>query len=113
MYAINHIIYMIKIGVIGLGNVGLSVHLPVLLSRSDIKVDWICDTNKEIKKICENKKIQFFDKLDDALKINYPDIVLITVPYFQRKEIFEKLKNKVSGIYCEKPFALTFEESWH
>ena len=101
---------MIKIGIIGLGNVGLSVHLPILLARSDLKISWVYDPNNKVKKICDKKKIPFFSKLNDALKYDHPEIVLITTPYYSRKEIFKKLGNKISGIYCEKPFALTLKE---
>ena len=51
---------MIKIGIIGLGNVGLSVHLPILLARSDLKISWVYDPNIKVKKICDKKKIPFF-----------------------------------------------------
>ena len=39
---------MIKIGIIGLGNVAWNIHLPVLLSRNDI-VSWICDLDLKKK----------------------------------------------------------------
>ena len=42
---------MIKIGIIGMGNVDWNVHLPILFSRDDIKISWICD-QKIKKKIC-------------------------------------------------------------
>lgn len=47
---------MIKIGIIGIGNVSWNVHLPVLLSREDVKIIWICDINGKKKKIIEKKK---------------------------------------------------------
>ena len=50
---------MIKIGIVGLGNVAWNVHLPILLSREDVSVSWICDKNSEKKSIIEKKKLNF------------------------------------------------------
>ena len=101
---------MITLGIIGLGNVALEVHLPILLARSDIKITWIFDKLTASENICKKKNIPFYNSLDSALKFKFPEIVLITTPYNQRKDIFNKIKNKVSGVYCEKPFALTQDE---
>ncbi len=51
---------MIKIGIIGLGNVAWNVHLPILLSRDDIKISWVCDLKIKKKKIFDKKKNSFF-----------------------------------------------------
>ncbi len=101
---------MIKIGIIGLGNVSWNVHLPILLSRDDVKISWICDQIIEKKYFFDKKKIPFFKDINKAIKSEQCDIVLITVPYHQRKIIFESVKNFAKGIYFEKPFALTFNE---
>tara|TARA_B110000008_G_scaffold254698_1_gene270809 strand:+ start:5532 stop:6500 length:969 start_codon:yes stop_codon:yes gene_type:complete len=101
---------MIKIGIIGLGNVAWNVHLPILLSRKDIKISWICDTKIDKKKIIEKKNIPYFNNLDSAIELNNCDIALITVPYYERKKIFDKIKNNVKGIFFEKPFALNLNE---
>ena len=50
---------MLDIGIIGLGNVGLSVHLPILLSRSDLKIVWVCDQNDKWNNLCSKKKSLF------------------------------------------------------
>jgi predicted dehydrogenase len=101
---------MIKLGIIGLGNVSLGVHLPILKSRSDIQIVWICDKSKIAQNICKKINIPFYDELDKALNFSNPEIVLITTPYNTRSDIFKKIKNKVKGVYCEKPFALSFKE---
>ena len=102
---------MIKLGIIGLGNVGLALHFPVLLARQDISISWVSDVNLKYKKLVQNNKIKFFDNYKDALKTNSAEIILITTPYNSRSEIIENINNKVvKGIYCEKPFALTLKE---
>ena len=57
---------MIKIGIVGLGNVAWNVHLPILLSRNDVTVSWVCELNLSKKKIVEKKKIKFFENLEQA-----------------------------------------------
>ena len=101
---------MIKLGIIGLGNVAQSVHLPVLKSRNDVQLVWICDKQKLVKDISNKISIPYYFDLNDALNSECPDIVLITTPYNTRADIFKILKDKVKGIYCEKPFALSTKE---
>ena len=102
---------MIKIGIIGFGNVAWNVHLPVLMSRSDVLISWICEINLEKKNVIKKKKINFFNNLDEAIKSENVDIILITTPYSERRKIFEKIKDSCQGIFFEKPHALTLEEN--
>ncbi len=101
---------MIKIGIVGLGNVAWNVHLPVLLSRQDVKISWICDKNLSQKEYVMKKQISFFTNIDEALKLESCDIILLTVPYSERLEIFDKIKKNCNGIYFEKPYALSINE---
>jgi len=101
---------MINIGIIGFGNISLNVHLPILLSRNDVKIVWIVDKDRKFQTLLKKKKIDFYSNIQDAINSDIPEIALISVPYGQRKEIFNVLKGKVSGIYCEKPLALSTNE---
>ena len=101
---------MIKIGIVGLGNVALNVHLPILLSRNDVIISWICEENIEKKSIIENKQINFFSNINEIPNIENVDIVLIATPYGVRREIFDKIKNKCNGVFFEKPYAINLEE---
>tara|TARA_B100001121_G_scaffold34566_1_gene29316 strand:- start:151 stop:1119 length:969 start_codon:yes stop_codon:yes gene_type:complete len=101
---------MIKIGIIGLGNVAWNVHLPILLSRNDVVVSWICDLDLEKKNIIEKKKIKFFNKIDQIVEYGKIDIILITTPYSERIKIFDKIKNLCKAIFFEKPYARNLKE---
>ena len=59
------------------------------------------------------KKIPFFDNINRAIEFEKCDIALITVPYHQRKIVFDNIKKFTKGIYYEKPFALTVDEHKH
>ena len=62
------------------------------------------------KKIFDKKKIPFFENINKAIQFEECDIALITVPYHQRKTVFDNIKKFTKGIYYEKPFALTIDE---
>jgi predicted dehydrogenase len=101
---------MINIGIIGFGNISLNVHLPILLSRNDVKIVWVVDKEKKFQSLLKNKKIDFYSNILDAIYSKIPEIALISVPYGERVEIFNAIKGKVKGIYCEKPLALSTNE---
>jgi hypothetical protein len=101
---------MIKIGIIGMGNVSWNVHLPVLLAREDIEVSWICDKFLKKKKVLTKKNIPIFTDIDDAINFKKCDIALLTIPFSERLKIFDKIKDSFNGIFFEKPFALTLDQ---
>lgn len=101
---------MINIGIIGFGNISLNVHLPILLSRNDVKIVWVVDKEKKFQSLLKNKKIDLYSNIHDAINSRIPEIALISVPYGERGEIFNAIKGKVKGIYCEKPLALSTNE---
>jgi predicted dehydrogenase len=101
---------MIKVAIIGMGNVAWNVHLPVLLSRDDIEISWVFDKSQNKKNILKKKNIPFFNNIKNAINYKKCDIALITIPYSERVKIFDEIKDKFSGIFFEKPFALTLDQ---
>lgn len=101
---------MIKVAIIGMGNVAWNVHLPVLLSRDDIEISWVFDKHQDKKNVLKKKNIPFFNDIIKATSYKKCDIALITVPYSERAKIFDEIKNKFNGIFFEKPFALTLDQ---
>ena len=101
---------MIKIGIIGMGNVTWNVHLPVLLSRDDLEITRVCDKYQDKRNVLKKKNIPFFENLEKATDFKKCDIALITVPYSEREKIFEQIKDNCSGIFFEKPFAMTLDQ---
>lgn len=101
---------MIKVAIIGMGNVAWNVHLPVLLSRDDIEISWVFDKCQDKKNVLKKKNIPFFNDIEKATNYKKSDIALITIPYSERTKIFDEIKDKFSGIFFEKPFALTLDQ---
>ena len=75
---------MIKIGIIGMGNVAWNVHLPILLSRDDIKISWICDQKIKKKYIFDKKKILFLIIL--IKQLNLRNVILLLLQFLTIKE---------------------------
>tara|TARA_B100000900_G_scaffold384490_1_gene373361 strand:- start:3708 stop:3857 length:150 start_codon:yes stop_codon:yes gene_type:complete len=46
---------MIKIVIIGFGNVAWNVHLPILLVRNDLEISWLCDNYLDKKDVLTKK----------------------------------------------------------
>ena len=101
---------MIKLGIVGFGHQTFKVHLPTLLARNDISISWIVDPKIESLNVFKKNKIKLFKNIQDVPKENFPEITLIAIPYGYRNQIFEFLKGKTQGIYCEKPLAKNLAE---
>jgi predicted dehydrogenase len=82
---------MIHIGIIGFGIISLNVHLPILLSRNDVKIVWVVDKEKKLQSLLKKKKIYLYSNIHDAIYSKIPEIALISAPYGERVEILMQL----------------------
>lgn len=104
----------LKIGVIGIGVIATTKHIPNLLTREDIEVTALCDVDTEkcvkankdfglhakiytdYKELCENKEL---------------DVVHICTPNpLHCPMTLEALKNG-KHVHCEKPIACTYADA--
>ena len=101
---------MLNLGIVGFGHVVINQHFPILSANKDINISWVLEPKYNDIQLLKKLKIPVIESID--LFDQYPetDIVLITSPYGTRAPVFEVLKGKVRGIYCEKPFAKSIDE---
>jgi predicted dehydrogenase len=94
------------IGLIGGGSVVESLHLPVLVRASGLRVKWVCDTSADrAKRVAKNWGInRAFSNLDECGDV---DAVLIATPVGSRESILNKTLARGWHALCEKPFAPT------
>ncbi len=101
---------MIRVGIIGIGKMGLS-HLAILGAHPDVEVVGVCDTSKMMLEAIE--KYSGFPCFADHIKMldtAKPDAVFVAVPTkFHAKMVEDLLKRNVH-VFAEKPFCLTPEE---
>ena len=99
---------MINIGLIGIGNSAIKIHLPALIKIKELKVNSIFDINfKNLKAIKEKYNIlNLHYNYKDFFSDPKIDAVLITSPNSEHyKHIIQALKNG-KHVICEKPFVL-------
>jgi len=102
---------MIKIGVIGLGKMGVS-HLSIINQIRDVNVVGICDTSKIVLE--GFKQLTSFKTYSDyefMLEKEKPDGVIIATPSHTHYEIAKKVLTKGIHLFIEKPFSLTFKHA--
>jgi len=100
----------LNLGIVGCGHVVLNAHLPILKVLKDIKIKWVLDPNPQEVELLSYLKIPRISSIDQLEDFPKTDIVLLTSPYGSRPPIFNSIKGKVNGIYCEKPFAKSVNE---
>ena len=101
---------MLNLGIVGFGHVVKNCHLPILSVNKNINISWVLDPKHDDIPLLKRLNIPFIESIDSFEKYPKTDIVLITSPYGSRPPVFEAIKNKVKGIYCEKPFAKSVDE---
>jgi len=102
--------HMIKVGIIGLGHMGL-LHLRNTRFIKSIKVVGVADKSK--KGLSEAKKFgirNLFDDYKELLKLADLDAVIISLPNFLHEESVTFAAERGLHIFIEKPLARTLSE---
>lgn len=102
---------MIRLGLAGLGKMGLS-HLAILNSHPDISVMGVCDESKLVSgmlKIYSN--FNCYNNYEDMLRSLDLDAVVISTPSVFHEDMIQKAIQQKLHIFCEKPLTLDPESS--
>jgi predicted dehydrogenase len=101
---------MTKIGIIGIGKMGIS-HLAILGAHPDVQVVGVCDTSKMMLDAIEKySSFPCFTDYKKMLQEAKPDAVLVAVPTKFHAAIVEELLNQNIHVFAEKPFCLNPEQ---
>ena len=102
---------MIKVGVIGLGKMGIS-HCSILGAHPDVDLIAVCDTSKfvlsAIKKYSSYNCFTDYKKMMDTIEL---DAVVIATPTKYHYTMVRYALEKGLHVFCEKPFSLNFNEA--
>jgi len=101
---------MIKVGVIGLGHMGL-LHLRNTRFIEGIKVVAVADKSK--KGLSEGKRFgikNLYDDYKELLKLAHLDAVIISLPNFLHEESVTLAAERGLHVFIEKPLARTVSE---
>jgi predicted dehydrogenase len=99
--------------IIGLGRQALEDHIPACLQSDDINLVAVVEKDKKRLNdfLKEYKKIKGYNSMEQLLKNNKLDFVIITAPHFIHYELTKKALDKNIHVLKEKPFAISLKEA--
>jgi virulence factor len=104
----------VKIGIIGLGSMAQSVHIPTLLSIDDAEIIAICDNDQsKIKQVRSKYKFptQYSNYIEMAERSEVDAVFVLTKPHETHFEIAKIFLENNKDVFCEKPMAMKLSEA--
>ncbi len=103
----------LKVGVIGLGHQSLEDHIPAIKASQDVKLVGVVDINKQKLKsfLKENNGVKGYNKVDDLLKSQKLDFIIVAIPHCFHYEITKKILTSKIHVLKEKPFATSLVQA--
>jgi scyllo-inositol 2-dehydrogenase (NADP+) len=97
---------MLRVGMIGLGKMGLSHH-AIVNAHPGVKVVAACDQTAYLTDVLtKHTGLKCYDDYDQLLAGETLDAVIIATPSKFHASMVEKALNKGLHVFCEKPFVL-------
>ena len=100
----------VSVGIVGAGAISKKMHLPVLLSMPDVRVDWLYDRDPARASELATAYRVPHAKAASAAELPHCDVLLLAIPVEARAEYLEIVARQGGSVFCEKPFALTAAE---
>jgi predicted dehydrogenase len=101
----------IKVGVVGLGKMGLS-HLAMLNALDDFEVVGICDSAAMVGRVIEKYgRLHYVADYDELLDIPGIEAVVIATPTTAHEPMARKALDRGLHLFCEKPLTLSGDVS--
>jgi len=105
----------LKVGLIGLGGILKTAHMPGYLEFKDVEIVAICDIVPEkieaFKKDFNMPDVKSFTDYEELLEIDELDFIDICTPNYLHSVIAVKALNKGIHVFCEKPDAVSASEA--
>ena len=102
----------LRIGIVGLGEAGATIHLPALSNLRSAELVGACDADRGRRdRAAERWKTPVFEDLDSLLREGRPDAVVIATPPASHASLCLQALAAGVDIFCEKPFVSSVEEA--
>jgi predicted dehydrogenase len=102
---------MLKVGIIGLGKMGLS-HCSIVNAHPNVSAVAVCDTSSFVLgAIKKHSKMEIFTDYKKLIDEFTPDAIFVSVPTKYHYEIVKYALEKDINVFCEKPFTLQICEA--
>ncbi len=104
---------MIRLGLIGCGQIAREFHLPSIRDSSDAGVVALCDNNRVSLQRASSviSRPRLFDSVDELLESKLVDAVDICTPGFTHFDIASRCLESGLDVLVEKPVALSLREA--
>ncbi|MCW2988732.1 MAG: oxidoreductase-like protein, partial [Solirubrobacterales bacterium] len=97
---------MIRVGVVGLGKMGLSHH-ALLHAHPDVEVVGVCDSASYVLGVLKkNTGVETYDDYGQLLEEAKPEAVVIATPSRLHVEMVRMALKRDIHVFCEKPLTL-------
>lgn len=101
-----------KVGLIGLGHAGLTLHLPALARLPSVTVVAGCDQDvSQRRRAAAQHRIPVFGDFDEMVREKSPELVVIGTPPHTHTEYCLRAIAAGADVICEKPFVQTLDEA--
>lgn len=104
----------LNVGVIGLGVIATTKHIPALLKREDVAVTAICDIDrKKLEKVNAdfNLNAKTYTDYKELCENQELDVVHVCTPNPLHCEMTLAALKNGKHVHCEKPMACTYEDT--
>ncbi len=97
---------VVRIGMIGLGKMGLS-HVAIVRAHPEVQLVAACDTMTYLTDVLQKHTgLKCYDDLDKMLAAEQLDAVVVSTPSKLHAGMVAKALDKGLHVFCEKPFVL-------
>lgn len=101
---------MIKVGIIGLGKMGIS-HCAIVNAHPDVNVVGVCDTSSFVLEAFKKySSLKCYTDYAKFIETELPECVFVATPTRFHYDIVKYALNKGIHVFCEKPFCLNAKQ---
>lgn len=101
-----------RVGVVGLGEAGFTLHLPALAGMTSAAVVGGCDLDAARRaRAAERWRIPVFDDFDTLLREGRPDVIIVGTPPDSHAAYCLRSLAAGAHVVCEKPFMASLSEA--
>lgn len=104
----------VKVGIVGLGAIAQRMHLPVLATLKNVKLEAVAEINRRrASKIAKKWNIsEIYDDYDKMYENSKIQAVFVCLPNFLHYEAVYKALNHDLHVFCEKPMGTNSQEGF-
>jgi len=103
----------IKVGIVGLGTISRKVHIPILSTFKDVKIEAAAEADVERGEVIAKKWNipAVYSSFDDMYESSDLDAVFICLPNFLHYESVKKALEHGFHVFCEKPMGTSARDA--